>query len=99
MPDNVAYQPGTGNWVIHEDADTTYQGSGLGNHNNDLWMCLDDGPDDDKMSDGCSRIATLNDLDAEWTGGIFDATGTRFFVSAQHPKTDHAVIFEVTIKN
>jgi hypothetical protein len=24
MPDNIAYQPGTGNWVIHEDADTEY---------------------------------------------------------------------------
>src|SRR4051812_27861234 len=30
------------------------------------------------------RIATLNDLAAEWTGGIFDATGTHFYVSIQH---------------
>jgi Bacterial protein of unknown function (DUF839) len=99
MPDNVANQPGTGNWVIHEDADTTYQGSGLGNHNNDLWMCAEDGLDDDELVDGCARIATLNDLEAEWTGGIFDATGKRFFVSVQHPKTGHAVVVEVTFQS
>jgi secreted PhoX family phosphatase len=99
MPDNVANQPGTGNWVIHEDADTTYQGSGLGNHNNDLWMCAEDGADDDELADGCARIATLNDLDAERTGGIFDASGKRFFVSVQHPKTNHAVVMEITFKD
>ena len=43
-----------------------------------------------------SAGSTLNDLTAEWTGGIFDSKGKRFFVSAQHPKTGHAVIFEVT---
>ena len=65
-------------------------------HNNDLWMCLPDGDDADRLSDGCVRIATLNDLSAEWTGGIFDATGTRLFVVVQHPKTGHAVILEIT---
>lgn len=50
----------------------------------------------DKGHDGCIRAATLNDLTAEWTGGIFDSTGKRFFVSVEHPKTGHAVIFEVT---
>src|SRR5262249_25617074 len=47
MPDNIAYQPRLGNWVIHEDADTGYQGP----HNDDLWDCLPDGPDDDLLSD------------------------------------------------
>jgi hypothetical protein len=31
---------------------------------------------------GCTRIGTLNDLTAEWTGGVFDkfgATSTRAF--------------------
>jgi secreted PhoX family phosphatase len=92
MPDNIAYQPGTGNWVIHEDADTTYKAP----HNDDLWGCLPDGGDDDLLSDGCVRIATLNDLTAEWTGGIFDATGTRFFVSIQHNVTGKGVVIEIT---
>ena len=101
MPDNVAYQPGRGNWIVHEDGD----GPSLATpHNNDLWDCLPDGADDDQLTDGCVRIATINDLlgspdeggGAEWTGGIFDATGARFFVSVQHNETGFGVILEVT---
>ena len=91
MMDNVAYQPGRGNWIFHEDGDGPEVG-----RNNDLWSCLEDGRDDDRLSDGCVRIATLNDLNAEWTGGIFDATGERFFVSVQHNVTGHGVILEIT---
>jgi hypothetical protein len=91
MMDNMAYQPGRGNWILHEDGD----GPAVG-RNNDLWACLDDGVDDDALSDGCVRIATLNDLNAEWTGGFFDASGTRFFVSVQHNVTGHGVILELT---
>jgi hypothetical protein len=89
MMDNIAYQPGRGNWVIHEDGDQL-----LGN--NDLYDCLDDGADDNLLSDGCVRIGTLNDLTAEWTGGVFDASGTRFFVSIQHNITGHGVVLEIT---
>ncbi len=91
MPDNIAFQPGRSNWLVMEDGDseTTL-------HNNDIWSCMDDGQDSNLLSDGCIRAATLNDLTAEWTGGIFDSTGKRFFVSVQHPKTGHAVVFEVT---
>ncbi|HJP67209.1 MAG TPA: alkaline phosphatase PhoX [Actinomycetota bacterium] len=92
MPDNLAFQPGRHNLVIHEDADTTY----LSPHNDDLWDCLPDGGDDDLQSDGCIRIATLNDLTAEWTGGIFDATGKRFFVSVQHNISGFGVVLEIT---
>jgi secreted PhoX family phosphatase len=92
MPDNIAYQPGRGNWIIHEDADTEY----LRPHNDDLWDCLPDGGDADLLSDGCVRIATLNDLTAEWTGGVFDATGQRFFVSVQHNVTGKGLILEIT---
>ena len=53
-------------------------------HNDDLWDCLPDGGDANLLSDGCVRIATLNDLTAEWTGGIFNLNGQRFFVSVQH---------------
>jgi secreted PhoX family phosphatase len=92
MPDNVAYQPGRGNWLIHEDADTGY----LRPHNNDLWACLPDGQDDDLMSDGCVRVGTLNDLDAEWTGGIFDASGKHFYVSVQHNASGKGTILDIT---
>ena len=97
MPDNLAYQPGRGNWIVHEDGDIN-----ITLKNNDLWDCLPDGPDADGFSDGCVRIGVLNDLianageGAEWTGGIFDRTGTRFFVSVQHNMTGHGVILEVT---
>jgi len=64
--------------------------------NNDLWSCLEDGRDDDRLSDGCVRVGTLNDLNAEWTGGVFDASGQRFFVSIQHNVTGHGVILEIT---
>ena len=30
--------------------------------NNDIWDCLHDGADVDTLSDGCVRVATLNDL-------------------------------------
>jgi secreted PhoX family phosphatase len=91
MMDNVAYQPGRGNWIFHEDGDGPEVG-----RNNDLWSCLEDGRDDDQLSDGCVRIGTLNDLNAEWTGGVFDAAGERFFVSVQHNVTGHGVILEIT---
>jgi secreted PhoX family phosphatase len=100
MMDNIAYQPGRGNWLIHEDGDNVATGK-----NNDLWDCLPDGQDDDTMSDGCVRVATINDLGpagapnagegAEWTGGVFDATGTHFYVSVQHNLTGHGVILDI----
>jgi hypothetical protein len=72
MPNNLTYQPGRGNWIIHEDGDTDH----VRPYNNDLWSCLPDGSDDDLQSDGCIRIGTLNDLTAEWTGGVFDASAS-----------------------
>jgi hypothetical protein len=91
MMDNIAYQPGRGNWIIHEDGDGPEVG-----RNNDLWSCLEDGDDADDLSDGCLRIGTLNDLTAEWTGGIFDAFGNHFYVSVQHNATGHGVILDIT---
>jgi hypothetical protein len=92
MPDNIAYQPGRGNWVIHEDAATEY----LRPHNDDLWDCLPDGADPDLLSDGCIRVGTLNDLTAEWTGGVFDASGQHFYVSVQHNISGRGVILDIT---
>jgi len=91
MMDNIAYQFGRGNWIIHEDGDGPEVG-----RNNDLWSCLEDGQDADTLSDGCARIGTLNDLTAEWTGGVFDRSGTHFYVSIQHNITGHGVILDIT---
>jgi hypothetical protein len=91
MMDNIAPQPGRGNWIIHEDGD----GAEFG-RNNDLWSCLEDGEDADGLSDGCVRIATINDLNAEWTGGIFDGSGEHFYVSVQHNVTGHGVVLDIT---
>ena len=92
MMDNIAYQPGRGNWVINEDGD----GPEAFRRNNDIWDCLDDGADVDTLSDGCIRVATLNDLTAESTGGIFDGDGDTYYVSIQHNVTGHGVILKIT---
>ena len=93
MPDNIAYQPGRGNWLIHEDGDgSTYTPA----RNNDIWDCLDDGSDKDQLADACVKVATLNDLTAESTGGVFNATGKEYFVSIQHNITGHGVILKIT---
>ena len=92
MPDNIDIQPGTGNLLVNEDGEGAKYTPA---RNNDIWACLDDGADTDELSDACVRLMTLNDLTAESTGGIFDATGTRYFVSIQHNVTGHGVILEV----
>jgi hypothetical protein len=98
MMDNIAYQPGRNNWVIQEDGD----GPEIG-RNNDIFSCLEDGDDLDLLSDGCIRVLTVNDVHldpngagAETTGGIFDSTGRRYWVSIQHNVTGHGVILEIT---
>ena len=89
MMDNIAYQPGRGNWILHEDGERR-------TGNNDLWSCVDDGMDDDLLSDGCIRVASLNDFGAEWTGGIFSADGKHFYVSVQHNVSGKGVILDIT---
>lgn len=93
MMDNIAYQPGSGNFIIHEDGEGPVYATP---RNNDLWDCLDDGNDDDNLSDACVRIGSLNDLTAEWTGGLFDASGQTFYVSVQHNISGHGVILKIT---
>lgn len=92
MMDNIAYHPTRGFWVLNEDGDGA---TWTPKRNNDIWACLDDGADADKLTDACVKLMTLNDLTAETTGGVFDATGTRYFVSVQHPNTNHGIILEV----
>jgi hypothetical protein len=93
MMDNVAYQPGRGNWVFNEDGEgPTYPAP----RNNDIWSCMDDGDDANTLSDACVKIGTLNDLTAESTGGVFDSEGKRYYVSIQHNITGHGIILEVS---
>jgi hypothetical protein len=94
MPDNIAYQASRGTWILEEDGGTSDFIDG--SRNNDIWDCLGDGADDDTLSDGCIRIASLNDLDAESTGGFFDATGQHYYVSIQHNSSGFGTILDIT---
>ena len=89
----VAYQPGSGNFVINEDGEGPVYASP---RNNDIWDCLDDGADQDNLSDACVRVITLNDLGAESTGGFFDGSGKTYYFSVQHNVTGHGVILKAT---
>ena len=91
MPDNIAFEPIHGNFVINEDGD----GAEVG-RNNDIWSCLDDGDDADDQSDGCVRVISLNDLTAESTGGVFNKWGDHYYVSIQHNVTGHGVVLDIT---
>ena len=92
MPDNLDIQPRRGNIVVNEDGEGPIYPTP---RNNDIWDCLDDGDDADTLSDGCIRVASLNDLTAEPTGGFFNAAGDHYYVSIQHNITGHGVILDV----
>jgi secreted PhoX family phosphatase len=93
MPDNVAYQPGRGNWIINEDGEGALF---TPPRNNDIFACTDDGDDADVLADACVKVMSLNDLTAETTGGVFDASGTAYYFSVQHNATGHGLILKVT---
>src|SRR5262245_45062553 len=85
MFDNVAFQPHTGNLVVLEDGPTSIvTASGNELRGNDLWMCLPDGKDDDTLSDGCVRFASIRDTTAEPTGFIFFGSGEEALLNIQH---------------
>ena len=86
MYDNVAFQPHTGNVVILEDGsvDVVKKDGTTELRGNDLWMCLPDGKDDDALSDGCVRFASVRDTTAEPTGFIFFGSGEEALVHIQH---------------
>jgi secreted PhoX family phosphatase len=86
MFDNVAFQPHTGNLVVLEDGPTSIvraDGS-TQPRGNDLWICLPDGADNDTLTDGCVRFASVRDTSAEPTGFIFLGSGESAFVNIQH---------------
>jgi secreted PhoX family phosphatase len=104
MTDNIAPQPGrAGRWLIAEDGDVGFGGSITPGKNNDMFLCLPDGADVDDQSDGCIKVATLNDAGtaahpegAEWTGPIFSDDGKHMFVSVQHNITGKGVVLDIT---
>lgn len=73
QPDNIAFQPGTGNTYVIED-----------NPNGDIWACLPDGADRDVKSDGCVKILSVKDTSAEPTGFFFAPDGKTAYVNIQH---------------
>ncbi len=91
MPDNIAYNDRRDIWALQEDG----EGPSVG-RNNDIWACSQDGADFDLLADDCVRFATLNDLNAELTGGLFDGDGKRYYLSIQHNVTGHGVVLEIS---
>jgi hypothetical protein len=81
MPDNLDFQPRTGILYVLMDATTSAEG---GTSNDDVWACLRDGADDDTLSDGCVRVMSLKDGNAEFSGIKFLADGKSFLIHLQH---------------
>jgi hypothetical protein len=71
--DNLDIQPRSGNVYVIEDE--TF---------GDIWACLPDGNDRDFRSDGCVRMLSIRDPNAEPTGFIFDGTGKVAYYILQH---------------
>ena len=95
MYDNVAFQPHTGNLVVLEDGPVDVVKSvdppRTELRGNDLWICLPDGKDDDALSDGCVRFASIRDTSAEPTGFIFFGSGEEALVNIQHRSVNDAL--------
>jgi secreted PhoX family phosphatase len=94
MFDNVAFQPHSGNLVVLEDGPVnvtkSLQPSTTELRGNDLWICLPDGADDDALSDGCVRFASIRDTTAEPSGFIFLGSGEEALVHIQHRAVNDA---------
>ena len=86
MPDNLAFQPNTGILYVLMDATTSAEDPDF--TNDDVWACLPDGDDSDTLSDGCVRVMTLKDGNAEFTGIQFLADGRSFLIHLQHRTQD-----------
>lgn len=73
QPDNLAFQPVTGNMYVIED-----------NPFGDVWACLPDGKDRDIKTDGCVKMLSVRDSSAEPTGFEFTGDGKTAYVHIQH---------------
>jgi hypothetical protein len=97
--DNLAFQPHSGRLVVQEDGEVEVlnaDGSVKELRGNDIWMCLPDGADRDVQSDGCVRILSIKDTDAESTGVIFDASGETAYVNIQHRATGQGALLRIS---
>ncbi|MBK8815267.1 MAG: DUF839 domain-containing protein [Methylococcaceae bacterium] len=73
QPDNLAFQPLSGNMYVIED-----------NPFGDIWACLSDGRDRDIKSDGCVKMLSVRDSSAEPTGFAFTGDGKTAYFYVQH---------------
>ncbi|PPD42930.1 MAG: hypothetical protein CTY16_14335 [Methylobacter sp.] len=73
QPDNLDFQPGTGNMYVIEDHPF-----------GDVWACLRDGKDRNTKVDGCAKILSVRDSSAEPTGFAFTGNGRTAYVHIQH---------------
>lgn len=73
QPDNLAFQPRTGNMYVIEDHPF-----------GDVWACLPDGKDRDIKTDGCVKVLSVRDSSAEPTGFTFTGNGKTAYVHIQH---------------
>jgi Predicted phosphatase len=94
MPDNLAFQPHTGILYVLMDATTSVDDPDF--TNDDVWACLPDGDDNDTLSDGCVRVMTLKDGNAEFTGIQFLADGKSFLIHLQHRTQDGRAVPHTT---
>jgi secreted PhoX family phosphatase len=86
MPDNLDFDPTTGNLWINMDATTSADNPDNGN--DDVWVCLPDGDDMDTLTDGCARALTLLDGGAEFSGITWLPDGSGFLQHLQHRTQD-----------
>jgi secreted PhoX family phosphatase len=107
MFDNVAFQPHTGNLVVLEDNSVvsvkSLNPTVTELRGNDLWICLPDGDDDDVLTDGCVRFASIRDTSAEPTGFKFAGSGESAYVNIQHRavndsqgNTNHGALIKIS---
>lgn len=86
--DNLEIQRFTSNTYIVED----FNEIGGGGTGGDVWACLPDGADRDERTDGCVRLLSIADVNAEPTGFIFDGTGRVAFYILQHGSQDPSLL-------
>ncbi|MEM4658327.1 MAG: DUF839 domain-containing protein [Candidatus Methanosuratincola sp.] len=97
--DNLAFQPHTGRLIVLEDGEVEVlgpDGTLKELRGNDIWMCLPDGKDRNTESDGCIRIASLTDTEAEPTGFIFDESGKSAYLNIMHRSTGKGALIKIS---
>ena len=82
--DSLALQPSSGNLFIVEDAQF-----------GEIFVCLTDGEDRDLQTDGCVRVLSIVDPEAEPTGIVFESSGEAFYyIVATGEQPDSLLDFE-----